>query len=38
MILDQLGLTDAQFSKVAPHLPTDMRSKAQSMTAGSSGD
>ena len=29
MILDQFWLTDAQFSKIAPHLPTDTRSKAR---------
>ena len=28
MILDQFWLTDAQFSKIAPHLPTDTRGKA----------
>jgi len=29
MILDQFWLTDAQFSKIAPHLPTDTRGKAR---------
>ena len=26
---DQFWLTDAQFSKIAPHLPTDTRGKAR---------
>jgi len=29
MILDQFWLTDAQFSKIAPHLPTETRGKAR---------
>jgi len=29
MILEQFWLTDAQFSKIAPHLPTDTRGKAR---------
>ena len=29
MILDQFWLTDAQFSTIAPHLPTDTRGKAR---------
>ena len=29
MIFDQFWLTDAQFSKIAPHLPTDTRGKAR---------
>jgi len=29
MILDQFWLTDARFSKIAPHLPTDTRGKAR---------
>jgi hypothetical protein len=29
MILDQFWLTEAQFSKIAPHLPTDTRGKAR---------
>ncbi len=29
MILDQFWLTDAQFSKIAPHLPTDTPGKAR---------
>ena len=29
MILDQFWLTDSQFSKIAPHLPTDTRGKAR---------
>jgi transposase len=29
MILDQFWLTDAQFSNIAPHLPTDTRGKAR---------
>ena len=29
MIPDQFWLTDAQFSKIAPHLPTDTRGKAR---------
>ena len=29
MILDKFWLTDAQFSKIAPHLPTDTRGKAR---------
>ena len=29
MNLDQFWLTDAQFSKIAPHLPTDTRGKAR---------
>src|ERR1700690_3733285 len=29
MILDQFWLTDAQFSKMAPHLPTDTRGKTR---------
>ena len=33
MILEQFWLTDAQFSKVAPHLPTDTRGRRGSMTA-----
>jgi hypothetical protein len=28
MILDQFWLTDAQFSKIAPYLPTDTRGNA----------
>ena len=27
MILDRFWLTDAQFAKIAPHLPTDTRGK-----------
>jgi len=29
MILDRFWLTDAQFAKIAPHLPTDTRGKAR---------
>src|SRR5208283_2555340 len=29
MILEQFWLTDAQFSKIEPHLPTDTRGKAR---------
>lgn len=29
MILDRFWLTDAQFSKIAPHLPIDTRGKAR---------
>jgi transposase len=29
MILDQFWLTEARFSKIAPHLPTDTRGKAR---------
>ena len=28
MILDLFWLTDAQFAKIAPHLPTDTRARA----------
>jgi len=28
MIPDRFWLTDAQFAKIAPHLPTDTRGKA----------
>lgn len=29
MILDRFWLTDEQFAKIAPHLPTDTRGKAR---------
>lgn len=29
MILEQFWLTDAQFAKIEPHLPTDTRGKAR---------
>ncbi len=29
MIPDRFWLTDAQFAKIAPHLPTDTRGKAR---------
>ena len=29
MILDRFWLTDAQFAKIGPHLPTDTRGKAR---------
>jgi hypothetical protein len=34
MILDQFWLTDAKFSKIAPHLPTDARQGARRRPPG----
>ena len=31
---DHVWLTDAQFAKIVPHLPTTTRGKPRSMTAG----
>lgn len=37
MILDQFGLTDTQFSMIAPHRPAETHAvRRESMTAGSS--
>jgi hypothetical protein len=37
MTPDQFWLTDAQFSKIAPHLPTDTRGKLQRESNNGSG-
>lgn len=38
MILDQFWLTDAQFSKIAPYLPTDTRGNALRLPSGDQRD